>query len=103
MPVTLSTVDQYDNCPDVWNIDQLDRDGDDKGDACDNCVYKPNFVIGCDDCNNQLDSDGDGVGDICERRSQNNSSDTDGDGHLDGFNNCKYVCCTTTVKHAASS
>lgn len=97
MPTIPSAVDQYDNCPYVWNIDQLDRDGDERGDACDNCVNKPNFVKGCDSCNNQLDSDGDGVGDACDKKSRYNSSDTDGDGHLDGFDNCKHVSCKVTV------
>ncbi len=47
-----------DNCPDVPNPDQADRDGDFVGDVCDNCpdVANPN----------QGDADGDGLGDACD-------------------------------------
>ncbi|MCC8358798.1 thrombospondin type 3 repeat-containing protein [Salinimicrobium sediminilitoris] len=47
-----------DNCPNVYNPDQTNSDGDSHGDACDNC---PN-----DDNEDQLDSDEDGVGDVCD-------------------------------------
>ncbi len=44
-----------DNCPDVPNPDQADRDGDRVGDACDNCPDDPNA--------GQEDADADGLGD----------------------------------------
>ncbi len=47
-----------DNCPDTYNVDQADTDGDAFGDACDNCPDVPNP--------DQADSDGDGIGDACE-------------------------------------
>lgn len=47
-----------DNCPDVPNPDQADRDGDFVGDACDNCPNNANA--------NQADADGDGLGDACD-------------------------------------
>ena len=47
-----------DNCPSVFNPDQVDSDNDGWGDACDNCVndYNPD----------QNDCDGDGAGDVCD-------------------------------------
>ena len=50
--------DCFDNCPAMYNPDQVDSDGDGLGDTCDNCtiVYNPA----------QSDVDGDGVGDLCD-------------------------------------
>lgn len=69
-----------DNCPDVYNMDQADFDGDGLGDACDECTDLdgdgfgvPGFAANtCPDDNcpgiynpDQTDSDGDGIGDAC--------------------------------------
>jgi len=60
--------DSVDNCPNTWNQDQADIDGNGTGDACDS------------------DSDGDGVIDGVEigQGTDPDNPDSDGDGLLDG-------------------
>jgi len=50
--------DAEDNCPLVFNSDQVDADLDAFGDACDNCVLDPNPQ--------QADADLDGYGNRCD-------------------------------------
>lgn len=64
-----------DNCSDVWNAKQEDKDEDVVGDACDNCPAYPNST--------QLDTDGNGIGDACE--------DPDRDGVANAVDNCPDV------------
>jgi hypothetical protein len=80
--------DEVDNCPDMWNPDQTDSDGDGTGDACvdtdgdgwmdiwDNCPDVPNP--------DQEDSDWDGQGDACD-------DDSDNDGVPDDADNCPTI------------
>jgi hypothetical protein len=69
-----------DNCPEISNPDQANRDGDRRGDACDSC---PGSISG--------DSDGDGVCDdldTCPGLPGAGQEDGDGDGLGDACDNC---------------
>jgi len=67
------STDVLDNCPDVYNPDQIDTDSDGLGDACD------------------MDDDGDGVYDVvdyCRTVPDPDQSDADGDLLGDACDNC---------------
>jgi hypothetical protein len=66
----------FDNCPEVYNPDQLDTDNDTVGNMCDNCPDVPSTW--------QQDTDRDGLGDVCD-------PDIDGDGILNEEDNCERV------------
>jgi hypothetical protein len=82
-------IDYYDNCPNTFNPDQSDTDGDKIGDLCDPDQDNDGVTNGLDNCPmlknpGQGDQDMDGIGDICDE-------DTDGDGLLNGDDNCPNV------------
>jgi hypothetical protein len=79
--------DSCDNCEVHPNSDQADADSDEVGDACDNCPATPNP--------DQKDSNGDGIGDACDAcitgMPNAMQPDTDGDGKPDACDNCPTV------------
>lgn len=98
--------DACDNCPDHFNPDQENADGDFPGDSCDVCLYDPYDdadgdgvcadVDNCPATNNptQADEDQDGLGDACDNcPSVSNAEqlDADNDGFGDVCDNCPYV------------
>ena len=111
--------DSDDNCPNIFNPNQLDTDLDAYGDACESCDNDPNKIspgiCGCgipdtgdtdsdgilncvDNCPAeynplQEDGDGDGIGDVCDA-----DTDSDNDGLIDSVetNTGLYVSPTDT-------
>uniref|UniRef100_A0A8C8D3J5 Thrombospondin-1 n=1 Tax=Oncorhynchus tshawytscha TaxID=74940 RepID=A0A8C8D3J5_ONCTS len=79
-------LNERDNCPYVYNVDQRDTDGDGVGDHCDNCPLEHNP--------DQIDSDSDRVGDKCD-----NNQDIDEDGHQNNMDNCPYIPNANQADH----
>ena len=81
--------DGSDNCPDDYNPNQENNDGDALGDVCDPDDDNDGINDGSDNCQyvsnpGQQNNDGDSLGDACD-------PDDDNDGINDGSDNCQYV------------
>lgn len=102
--------DADDNCPNIFNPDQINSDGDAYGDACDNCWHVANNSQAdtnkscpaapyfsdplCGDACEPSDTDGDGIPDVidnCPLVPNPDQRDTDGDGVGDACDNCPGV------------
>ncbi len=101
---------ECDNCACIYNIEQIDSDGDNYGDWCDLCPFthltgcgedadNDNYGDACDNCpqaynHNQSDIDGDGLGDVCDNCDEivnPGQEDADEDGVGDPCDNCQDV------------
>jgi hypothetical protein len=80
-------IDYVDNCPFTFNVDQVDSDGDGRGNVCDNCtaiangplVYAPGLAPV-----SQCDRDSDGYGNACD-------GDFDANGFVTPADNAPYT------------
>ena len=90
-----SVLDEIDNCPVYWNLNQFDLDNDGAGDVCDGDVdgdgisnNVPVDFLGTDLCPYENASGSDSNADGCIDSQGNTFADSDDDGVLDSVDTC---------------
>ena len=90
-----SVLDENDNCPVYWNLNQFDLDNDGAGDVCDGDVdgdgisnNVPVDFLGTDLCPYENASGSDSNADGCIDSQGNTLADSDADGVLDSVDTC---------------
>ena len=86
-------LNSLDNCPEIYNPNQIDDDNDGIGDECDDSDGDGVFDA-FDNCpliaNNQSDSDTDGIGDSCDACPNDPDNDSDQDGLCRDVDPCPH-------------
>jgi hypothetical protein len=88
--------DDVDNCPLIYNPDQVNVDGDEMGDVCDeDDSDSDGYLDNTDNCdsipNDQKDIDNDAVGDVCDNCPNDSDNDADKDGLCADVDPCPSV------------